>query len=348
MSYGALNDLDFLSARLHGRRSQMAEGERLDGLCRLRNIAELGRILNSEIEVLPISKFQQQLVQEVADELLELTSLLNGAGAELMLWLMVRFQIENIKVLLRNLQVRAKMSEGSLIRLPKSLALDTSRLLAADSLEQFVTRLPSGAVRKTLSKALATYPDEQRPFFLEGILDCGYFHRLLLLAARLPREDYELLQPIFLQEVDAFHLSVVARGKFIYGIPSEQLLPLHVRGSGIGADSFRAMLGAPDVLAAAELAVGHAIDTVPQDAPESVAPVSLVPMLEALAWKRFLRLSNRAFRCSQAGLAQVVGYIGIRRIEAANVITVSEGILAGMGAEKLRARLHPRNDLIHV
>ena len=46
----------------------------------------------------------------------------------------------------------------------------------------------------------------------------------------------------------------------------------------------------------------------------------------------------------------VAGYAGIRRVEVANLITLAEGIRAGMRAEALRARLIPRTtgDTPHV
>ena len=35
--------IDFVSARLHGRRSRLAEAARLDELCRLKSVPELAR-----------------------------------------------------------------------------------------------------------------------------------------------------------------------------------------------------------------------------------------------------------------------------------------------------------------
>jgi vacuolar-type H+-ATPase subunit C/Vma6 len=44
------------------------------------------------------------------------------------------------------------------------------------------------------------------------------------------------------------------------------------------------------------------------------------------------------------GLGAVFGYVGIRRVEVANLITLSEGIATAKASETLRARLLPRND----
>jgi hypothetical protein len=109
------------------------------------------------------------------------------------------------------------------------------------------------------------------------------------------------------------------------------------------------MLTASDVLGAAGFAVGRAIDALPSEHGSSAGPAAVdASLLEALAWRRYLRLSNRAFRRSHLGLGAVIGYVGIRRAEVANLITLSEGIRVGEAAEAIRARLIPRADLESV
>ena len=341
-----VNDLDYLATRLHGRRSRLAEGERLEELCRLPNVPELGRTVYPESEFTGAGDFQRRLAQDLVRELSGFPQHLKGAGADLLAWMLVRFQVENIKVLLRSIMRRTTAPEEHLVSLPHWLALDVQALSEADSLQEFTDRLPFDIPRKSLRRALEIYRDQPRPFFLEGVLDQGYFQELLARAERVSRKDYELIQPIVLQEVDAFHLLLAVRGKFHYGLTPESLLPLHVRGSAIPLERFRAMLAAPNIPAAATFAVGRAIDVVPSEPGASEnSPAADSAVLEGLAWKRFVRLSNRAFRRSHMGLAAVVGYVGIRRAEVANLVTVSEGILNGAAPERLRARLHPRNDL---
>ena len=137
------------------------------------------------------------------------------------------------------------------------------------------------------------------------------------------------------QEVDRFHLRLVARGRFGYGVAPELLLPLHVAGTRIPRRRFTAMLNDATLSAAARRAVGRALDALPGEPVDAAA-------LEVEAWHRFLRLANRAFRGGPVGLGAVVGYVGLRRVEVANLITLAEGLRAGVTAEALRARLTPR------
>lgn len=348
-----VNDLDYLAARLHGRRSRLAEARRLDELCRLPNVPELGRAVYPGNEFRAIGDFQRRLEEDLCSEMTSFRKHLEGAGADLLAWMLVRFQVENVKVLLRRFLRRKPLEarEEYLLPLPHGLALDVAALMSTRSLEDFTRLLPAGPPRKSLTEALDIYHDQLRPFFLEAALDRGYFQELLTRAKPLTGEDEELVQPILFQEVDAFHLLLAVRGRFHYDLTPELLLPLHVRGSGIASERFSTMLAAPDIPAAAGLAIGQAIDDLPSEhGPGGASATVDASLLETLVWRRYARLSNRAFRRRHMGLAAVVGYVGIRRVEVANLITLSQGLGTGMAAETLRARLHPRLDWesVHV
>lgn len=353
MPQETVNDLDFLAARLHGRRSRLAEAQRLDELCRLPNVTELGRAVYPSAEFLAVGDFQRRLAEDLCSEMTSFRKHLEGAGADLLAWMLVRFQIENVKVLLRRFLRRKPLepAEEYLLPLPHGLALDVEALMSTRSLEDFTRLLPVGTPRKSLMKALDIYHDQPRPFFLEAALDRGYFQELLTRAERLSGADQELVQPILFQEVDAFHLLLVVRGRFHYGLTPELLLPLHVRGSGITSERFSTMLTAPDIPSAASLAIDRAIDDLLSGHGSGGASAMVdASLLETFVWRRYARLSNRAFRRSHMGLAAVVGYVGIKRVEVANLITLSQGLGTGMAAETLRARLRPRTDLesVHV
>ncbi len=348
MRPSGVNDLDFLGALVHGRRSRLAEGKRLDALCRLRTLPELVHTLYPDSEFHAAAEFQSRLVKDFAAELVDLLRYLEGSGAELLAWILARFQVENIKVMVRGLVNHVPFQElwPFIVPLPHGLELDVEVFVKAESLDDFIARLPQSMPRRWLKKAAASFREQARTFFLEAALDGGYFQELLACTEALPNEELELLRPLVLQEVDSFHLMLTLRGKFHYGLTPEQLLPLHVPGSGITTGRFAAMCADPEPLTAAARAVGRALDSLsssPETAPRVGTPE--LSVFEALAWQRFLRLANRAFRRSHMGLGTVVGYLGIRRVEVANLITLSEAIRTGLAAEAISPRLIPRQDL---
>ena len=70
--------------------------------------------------------------------------------------------------------------------------------------------------------------------------------------------------------------------------------------------------------------------------------------LEAEARRRWWRLANAAFRDGAPGWAAVYGFTVLRRIERANLITLSEGIRLGVEPGALRAYLTPAPEAAHV
>jgi hypothetical protein len=75
-------NLDYLTARLHGRRSRMVEGDRLDALCRLRGMPDSRAQTAKE--------FQQLLVEDLVREVAEFLPLLDRPGARLIEWMLAR------------------------------------------------------------------------------------------------------------------------------------------------------------------------------------------------------------------------------------------------------------------
>jgi vacuolar-type H+-ATPase subunit C/Vma6 len=102
------------------------------------------------------------------------------------------------------------------------------------------------------------------------------------------------------------------------------------------------MLDAGNLREAAQLAVGPVLSRLPEDEEGLDAAT-----LETLAWNRYLRLARRAFRNNHMGLGAVVAFTAIRRIEVANLITLSEGIRTDMEPDVIRRRLVPSDEEVH-
>ncbi|MFA6568151.1 MAG: V-type ATPase subunit [Victivallales bacterium] len=338
MVQSGTGDLDFVNALLHGRRSRLHEGSRLDDACRLRTAAELSREFAGRSETSSFSRLQRLILEELTAELNSLRCHLAGGSLLLYEWGLVRFQLEQLKAIIRGFIARSPVHviRDHLINLPKELTLNTDRLLAAESLTKYPGLLPSSGLRDVAENVLSA--NHAKLFLLEAALDHEYFREMLARAGRISPSDLSAFNPLIIQEVDIFHLLLVARGKFIYGFNSDQLLPLHVSGSGISQTLFKEMLSDPEPVTIAKRVVNRAIDSVPQNQTTSAS------MLEELAWNRYYRLSCQSFRRSILGPGMIFSYAGIRRIEVANLITIIEGVRLGMPADKIRSRLLPRTE----
>jgi vacuolar-type H+-ATPase subunit C/Vma6 len=223
------------------------------------------------------------------------------------------------------------------------LALDWRALSEADSLESFVESVPIAVAQAALSEATEAYEQEPRPIILEAALDHAYFEELLKRTRALPRAARGHALPIAQQEADTFHLMLVARARFSYGLAVEQLAGLHVPGTCISHRRFEHMLAADTLRRAAQQGVGLVVSGLPAEGAwqESGSEQLDAAVLDALAWNRYHQLARRAFRRSHMGLGAVVAFAALRRVEVANLITLSEAIRVDLPADIVRARLIP-------
>jgi vacuolar-type H+-ATPase subunit C/Vma6 len=222
--------------------------------------------------------------------------------------------------------------------------VDAHALASAESVEAFAALVPHPSLQRAVQAVCDVFRSQPQAFFIEAALDQGYFLELLARTAALPDEDRHAVLPVVHQEVDAFHLALVTRGLFLYGLKPELLARFHVGGAGIRRARLEAMLAAGNLADVAAKAVGLAIDELPHELSSQGGLARAVDpsLLEVMARNRFLRLANRAFRSSPMGPGAVIGYTAIRRVELANLITLTEGIRVGLRPEAIRARLIPQ------
>ena len=348
MTFATSNDLDYLAARLHARRSRMAEAERLDALCRIRNLPEFGHFVCPGPQFAGAKDFQQRLLQDLAWEIYGSLKHLDGSARRFIERLLARFQIENLKVLLRGFTNRIQLAElqPHLVDLPGNLALDATTLMAAKSLEEFVGQIPSNILGKQFPAIVKDRNLTPNLFMLESALDTGYLHELLDRTSGLSDTERETVKPLVLQEANFYQFALVLRGRFHFNLEPESLWRLWIQQSWVSQEWFQRLLSAPDIATASSLGVGVVIDTMPVSRGSDGEKGGIdMGSIELLAWKRFLRLANIAFRRSHMGVGAVAGYFGVRRVEIANFITLSEGIRLGIDERELRARLISRCEM---
>lgn len=342
MEKQASYDLDFLAANIHGRRSRLAEADRLDELVRLRGLPDLARALFPEGKFLSPARLQKVLVLDHIEEISDLAGRIGGSSGRFLDWLRLRFRMENVKVLARGLTSGLPLEalRPHLVPLPDDLAVPAEALASAGTVEAFVAVLPEGPLRDGAELGIDLFNARPRPFFIEAGLDHGYLAELLRRARALPRASRDDVLEIARQEADTFHLMMAARGKFHFELKPAAITKFHVEGAGLARPEFARMAGAEGLVEVGRIAVGLAVDSLPQD--EKIVTAAT---LEALAWNRHYRLANRTFRRSHMGLGAIVAYAAIKRVELANLIRLIEGIRMGFDPRQIRRRLIPRTDV---
>jgi vacuolar-type H+-ATPase subunit C/Vma6 len=344
MTRSFCDNVTYLAAKLHARRSRLLEGERLETLCRIGTLPEFGRAIGLGANDGTIAEMQRELVANLVHELAGYLKHLDEAGSDLLFWMLFRFQIENVKVLLRGFINKIPKDElrSLLHSLPGGLALDFERLIASSSLDDLAAQLPWEKPYERLRVTIATERENSKPFIFEMALDSGYFAELLARARRLSEDDFAVVRPLLMQEANQFQFMGVIRGKFLYKLPLESLALLRLEG--VSDDWLPELWDAPDIMTAARLSPGIVLDELPAEG-NSRANAFDPLVLEGLAWNRYQRLANHAFRRGHVGLGSVIGYAALRRLEVANLIMLSEGIPMRLKDAELSERLIPRKNL---
>jgi V/A-type H+/Na+-transporting ATPase subunit C len=341
--------MDFVSARLHGRRSRLMEDARLDDLCRLRSIPELARVLFPDAQVQTPVELQRLLIESLAHEMMDLARWSPGNAGRVMDWYYLRFQLENLKLLARGFVTRTPVEqiEPYLVPFPGVSAADAKSLVSAENLESFTALIKNRTLRMGIDRAAESYRLYPRSFVIEAAMDRAYYKELLTRAHSLPRPESGHVLAMVSQEVDMFLAMLVVRGKFVYQMKSDLLLSFYLPGAGIHHERFAALVGSGDLADAAAKLVGFAIDAVPGELKSSVGGAGSVDpgVIEIALWNRFLRVSRAIFRRGHMNVGAAVAYVGLRRIELANLITLTEGIRKNIEPEAIRRRLIPRTDL---
>lgn len=343
-------DLDYLTARLHGRRSRLADGGRLDSLLRLKSVPDLVRTLFPETRVQNSEDAQRRMVRDLIVEITGILHHLKGPEARLAEWMILRFHVANLKVLIRGIlsNTPARIVESRLFMFPADPSLDWGALVAsAKTTKALSALLPAEPLGRMLRGALATIPDRNEPFFIEAALDCAYFREGLVRAKALPPADRPLITALVAAEADIFHMMLVLRGRFHYGLSPDLLQSFYAGKTPLTHLRFKAMLAAPDLTSAVLQTFGPVLDPPQPGSPEGSGDLA---SLERRAWRRYLLLANRAFRQSRTHFGTIAGYIGLRRMETANLITLTEGIRCLVSEDSIRHRMIPplRPEASHV
>ena len=159
---------EFVAALLHGRRSRMGEGPRLQALCRTRTLADFGREVTADPGLASASEIEFRLAQDLVQEVAHLSREWTGPAAKLMQWLVGRFQVENLKLFVRRLMTGAPLAllKGHLLAMPIELQLDDAALAKAESMDALIRLVPRGPLRQSLVEAVGWRPEQPRSFFL--------------------------------------------------------------------------------------------------------------------------------------------------------------------------------------
>jgi len=319
----------FVNAKVRAMRSLLYEGRRVLDLCNLRSVADLVTELVPDYPVTSALALERFLVVAHVKELLRLQQFLYGANAEFFEWLLSRYCLENIKVVVRSgLSGEAPESTRELlVELPPPLALPLDELVAMRaSPERLLAMVPSAHLRELLAEAIEAADGD--PFVFESALDASYLGALSGAARALPRRYRRKVAQLVGCEIDIANVMLALRARLNYDLDPEAVTPFFVQGGErLDAGRWKGLLEQPSGALAAELMhVQFSADT----------------SSTALEWqfaRKLYGLACRIFRTSVLDFPVVAAFFYIKRAELADLLQVVGTLSYGLGSDQLRPRL---------
>jgi vacuolar-type H+-ATPase subunit C/Vma6 len=329
-----MSNLDFTIAKVRGMRGKLFEGDRLAALCASPSVEDLAAALAPQEPVGDAVGLQRILTGRHVADLHGILVHLDGRPADLFRWLLRRYQVENLKIVLR---CRAAGAGPATVaryaaHVPPDLRLPVEDLMKANDLEGLINRIPVPALRDAALLGLGDTEESGRLFYVEARLDQAFFSGLDERAAALRGEARRHVRSLVSRELDVYNTMLVLRAVFNYGINFNKLrLLLAPFGALVGLRLLEELRAAPGLDAAADLLPAGLVGGPGQ-------PVS-GERVETVLWRGLVALANRVYYGAVLDFGAVVAFTYLKRVELANLVRISEQVRQGAASVDIRRRL---------
>lgn len=266
--------------------------------------------------------------------------LMRGTSRELLDWYWRRFEVDNLKTVLRAAyhNTPGESFRDALIPLEASSTLPWDALIAADSVSAVVNQVRHTAYGPALDNALERYRREGVLFVLEVALDLSYIQHLRTLITQLRGGDRRAATRFVGTWIDAQNLLWAYRYRIYADFSPEEILnyTLH-RGLRVDAEVVRAIaLGAP-LLEIVQQIWGNGLPDLEtlQGIPERDA----LPRLELILQRHLWLEARQARNGYPLSLATVLAYEILLESETRDLMALTEGKAVGWTTEQIRPYL---------
>lgn len=328
--------LEFVNAKLRGRRARLYEGARLRHLVEQDNVQDLAYELFPREDLVTQVELERHLAAECAGELGRFAPYVTGAYGALYDALLSHFAVENLKVLLRVLgrEDARRLADRHTVALPARLELPVDELLRSRDEQQFAARIPLPSVRSAVQGALPLFEETERRGFLEMAMDRGRWEAVAAALDALPRRDRAACRPPIACESDGLRLAGALRAATVYEMPWERFEALLPAGPGeLSVADLRRVYARPQSETVLEVLpeLRHFLE----DPGRAGSPGAL----EEAMWRRTLREANRQYYGHLSGPAILVSYYYLKRNEQRSLAMLAQMVRVGMRRRAILERL---------
>lgn len=305
---------------------RVAEADIGDALNR-RGLPQLARGFDSRD---PLS-LEQRIIAEVLDETRVLLRPLHGAERAFLIYWTERFEVTNLKTLLRG-KMTGERPAALLARLTPMGAfgrLDTQALAHAEDVTELLRRLEAGPYAGIVRQARRAFEDSRDPFILDAALDRHYYEGLVRRAQPLEDALGPPMRKLMGALIDRINLVWLLRYRFNYNLPPAQVYFLLVASRyALPSTMLRelAALGSFEAVLAA----------LPAPLRARLADAADIPALFARMDGSAAELAGRILHAGAPPLARAFAYLLVRERDLRAVRAILRGRHLGLPSGDIR------------
>ena len=277
---------------------------------------------------------EQRIIGQILDETRVLIRPLRGAARAFLDFWTARFEISNVKTLLRSKMTDERPAAilARLIPMGTFGRLDNQGLAHAEDVGELLRRLEAGPYAGIVRRARRAFEQSHDPFSLDAALDRGYYEGLVQRAQPLEATVGAPFRGLMANLIDRINLVWLLRYRFNYGLPPAQVYYLLV-GSRYSLSGARLReLAALDTLEAVLAALPAPWQTRLAGAPD-------IPAVFARMERAATEDALQVLRSRAPDIARAFAYLILRERDLRAVRAVLRGRHLGLPGDDIRLAL---------
>lgn len=282
----------------------------------------------------PLS-LEQRIIAQTLDETRVLIRPLNGVARGFLIYWTARFEVTNVKTLLRG-KMTGERPATLLSRLTPMGSfgrLDNHELAHAEDVGELLRRLEAGPYAGIVRQARRAFEQSHDPFNLDAALDRAYYEGLVQRAKSLEGCAGAGFRNLMGTLIDRINLVWLLRYRFNYNLPPAQvyflLVGSHYSLTGARLRELAALGGLESVLA-----------ELPQEWRSRLAPAHDIPGVFAIMERIGAESARNELRSSSPAISRAFAYLILRERDLRSVRAVLRGRHLGLSGADIRLALH--------
>jgi V/A-type H+-transporting ATPase subunit C len=277
------------------------------------------------------SSLEARIVSILLDETRILLRPLTGEARLFLLYWIERFEISNVKSL-----IRAKMAgEGvsataaRMLDLGQFTRLDADELMRAEDVAEVMRRLERTPYAEIVRNARQAFEESHDPFILDATLDRAYYDGLMQRARAVESEAGEGFSRVMADLVDRTNLVWLLRYRFNYSLPPAQVYYLLLTpGYRLTPSLLRNLVGRNDV--------AGVLAGLPDELGRPLNGLATIPEIASVLEQRAIARVQKVLDRDGHPLARALAYLILRESGLRDLRAVLRGRRLGLPTDDIR------------